>query len=76
MSKTVKFVKGKLYLNVSDEEFKKLFFCLHGRKEIVVLCSDELKETLENLPSEYVQPRLVDIKQYLDSVGIKYIEEY
>lgn len=72
----VKFVSAKPYLNVSDEEFNKLFFCLHGRKEVVVLCSSELKETLKSLPSNYLQPRLTDIKIYLNSVGIEYIEDF
>ena len=44
----VKFVSAKPYLNVSDDIFNKLFFCLHNRKEVVVLCSDELKNILKN----------------------------
>ncbi len=72
----VKFVSAKPYLNVSMEEFAKVFFCLHGRKEVVILCSDELKETLKNLPSDYLQPRLKDIKSYLDSQGISYEENF
>ena len=72
----VKFVSAKPYLNVSDEVFNKLFFCLHGRKEVVVLCSEELKCILKNLPSDYLQPRLIDIKKYLDSVGVKYVEDF
>ena len=76
MKEIVKFVSARPYLNVSDEEFNKIFFCLQGRKEVVVLCSEELKEILRNLPSEYCQPRLIDIKKYLDSVGIEYVEDY
>jgi hypothetical protein len=72
----VKFVSAKPYLNVSDEIFNNLFFCLHGRKEVVVLCSPQLKETLKNLPSNYLQPKLKDIKNYLDSVNIKYTEDF
>ena len=72
----VKFVSTKPYLNVSDEEFDKIFFCLQGRKEVVVLCSDELLEEIKNLPSDYLQPRLKDIKKYLDKQGIKYVEDY
>ncbi len=72
----VRFVSAKPYLNVSDEEFNKLFFCLHGRKEVVVLCSTELKEILKNLPSDYLQPRLIDIKNYLNNAGITYIEDF
>ena len=51
----VRFVSAKPYLNVSDEIFNKLFFCLQGRKEVVVLCSEELKNVLKNLPSDYLQ---------------------
>lgn len=77
MSKeVVNFVSAKPYLNVSDEEFDKLFFCLHGRKEVVVLCSSELKEKLKNLPSDYLQPRLIDIKKYLNNIGIEYTENF
>ena len=72
----VKFVSAKPYLNVSDDIFNKLFFCLHNRKEVVVLCSDELKNILKNLPSDYLQPRLIDIKNYLNSIGIEYIEDF
>lgn len=61
---------------MSDEEFKNIFFCLHGRKEVVIECSNELKEILRNLPSDYLQPRLKDIKKYLDSIEIKYIENF
>lgn len=75
-SKTVQFASAKPYLNVSDEEFNKLFFCLHGRREVVVLCDKELKETLKNLPSDYLQPRLKDIKAYLDTNNIPYIEDF
>jgi hypothetical protein len=42
---TVKFVSARPYLNAPDEVFNKLFFCLQGRKEVAVECSDELKET-------------------------------
>lgn len=72
----VKFVSAKPYLNVSNEEFNKLFFCLHGRKEVVVLCSGELKDKLKNLPSNYLQPRLIDIKNYLNTIGVQYIEDF
>jgi len=72
----VKFVSAKPYINVSDEVFNKLFFCLHGRKEVVVLCSTELKEILKNLPSDYLQPRLIDVKYYLNTVDIPYIEDF
>lgn len=72
----VKFVSAKPYLNVSDEVFNKLFFCLHGRREVVVICSDELKSTLKNLDSDYLQPRLKDIKSHLDSINISYIEDF
>jgi hypothetical protein len=73
MSEIVKFVSAKSYLNTQLP--KGLFFCLSGRKEVVVLCSDELKETLRELPSEYLQPRLKDIKAYLDKQGIKHVTE-
>lgn len=69
----VKFVSMKPYLNGNYDD---IFFCLHGRKEVVVLCSNELKEILKNLPSDYLQPRLIDIKKYLNSVGISYIEDF
>lgn len=72
----VEFVSAKPYLNVSDEVFDKLFFCLHGKKEVVVLCSEQLKHILKNLPSDYLFPRLIDIKAYLNSVGIKYVEDF
>jgi|LakMenE18May11ns_1017448.scaffolds.fasta_scaffold7569193_1 hypothetical protein len=72
----VQFVSAKPYLNCSDEEFNKVFFCLHGRKEVVVECSSELKEILKNLPSDYLQPRLIDIKDYLNKNGIGYIENF
>lgn len=73
---TVKFVSARPYLNAPDEIFNKLFFCLQGRKEVAVECSDELKQTLKNLPSDYFQPRLKDIKEYLTSQGIPFIEDY
>ena len=72
----VQFVSAKPYLNVSDEIFNNLFFCLHGRREVVVLCSYELKEKLRNLPSDYTQPRLKDIKEYLDKNGYEYLENF
>lgn len=72
----VQFVSARPYLNISDDEFVKLFFCLHGRKEVVILCDDELKEVLRNLPSDYLQPRLKDIKEYLDKQGIEYTENF
>lgn len=72
----VKFVSAKPYLNASNEVFNKIFFCLHGKKEVVVECSEELKYTLKNLPSEYLQPRLVDIKAYLNTNSIKYEENF
>jgi hypothetical protein len=73
---TVKFVSAKPYLNAPDEVFNKVFFCLQGRKEVVIECSDELKETLKNLPSDYLQPRLKDIKEYLNTQGIPFVEDY
>jgi hypothetical protein len=73
---TVKFVSARPYLNAPDEIFNKLFFCLQGRKEVAVECSDELKEQLKNLPSDYLQPRLKDIKEYLNSKGIPFVEDY
>ncbi len=72
----VQFVSAKPYLNVSDEEFQKIFFCLHGRKEVVVLCEDELKKKLKQLPSYFLQPRLNDIKKYLDENKIPYTENF
>ena len=72
----VKFVSAKPYLNASNDVFNKLFFCLHGRKEVVVLCSSELKNILKNLPSDYLQPRLIDIKNYLDKNEIEYTEDF
>lgn len=72
----VKFVSAKPYLSISNDEFNKVFFCLHGRREVVVLCSDELKDTLRNLPSDYLQPRLNDIKKHLNSIGVEYIEDF
>ena len=74
--KTVKFVSAKPYLNVSVSEFEKLFFCLQGRKEVVVICSDGLRKTLKMLPSDFLQPRLIDIKAYLDSKNIPWIEDF
>lgn len=77
MSKeTVFFVSAKPYVNSPNDIFDKLLFCLHGRKEVVIICSDELKEVLKALPSDYLQPRLVDIKAYLNSVGIEYKEDF
>lgn len=64
----IQFVSAKPYLNLPDEEFYKVFFCLHGRREVVVLCSDGLKETLRNLSSDYLQPKLTDIKAYLVNI--------
>jgi hypothetical protein len=73
----VRFVSAKPYLNVSDEEFSKLFFCLHGRREVVVLCDDEtIMKEIKNLPSEYFQPRLNDIKSYLTKNNIKFTEDF
>lgn len=72
----VQFVSAKPYLHVSDEELSKIFYCLHGRKEVVVLCDDDLKATLRNLPSDYLLPRLKDIKKYLDDNGIPYTEDF
>ncbi len=76
MNEVVKFVSAKPYLNCSDKVFNEIFFCLHGRKEVVILCSESLKNTLRNLPSNYLQPRLIDIKKYLDSNNIKYVENF
>jgi len=63
-------------LNASDDDFSKIFLCLHGRKEVVVICSEELKNILMNLPSDYFQPKLIDIKNYLKSNNIDFIEDY
>lgn len=76
MNPTIRFESTKNYLNSTDEEFKKEFFCLHGRKEVMVICEQELKETLRNLDSDYLQPRLKDIKKYLDDNNISYIEDF
>jgi len=67
----VNFVSAKPYLNSPN-----VFFCLQGRKEVVVECSPKLKDILQNLPSEYLQPRLKDIKKYLDDNGYTYTENY
>jgi len=40
----VEFVSAKPYLNVSDEEFMKIFFCLQGRKEVVVFMFSRIKK--------------------------------
>lgn len=72
----VHFVSAKPYLLLSDEDFKKVFFCLHGRKEVGVECSENLKNKLRSLPSEYCQPRLKDIKQYLINEGIEFTENF
>lgn len=76
MNKTVQFVSAKPYLNVPDDEFNKLLYCVSGRREVVVLCDDELKETLRNLPSDYFIPRLKDFKTYLKSKGIEWTEDF
>ncbi len=74
---STKFPKGGISildkLLIEDED---LFFCLHGRKEVVVECDSKLKETLRNLPSEYIQPRLKDIKKYLTDNNIPFIEDF
>lgn len=73
---TVRFESTRELMKQRDIDFNKIFFCLHGRKEIVVECSNELKDKLRDLPSEYLQPRLKDIKKYLDSQGIEYAENF
>lgn len=70
---TVRFVSARPYV---QKNLPVDFFCLHGRKEVVVLCSPELTKTLKELPSDYVQPRLVDIKKYLDDNGYPYTENF
>lgn len=72
----VKFVSAKPYLYAPDEVFNKVFFCLHGRKEVAVVCSDKLKSILKDLPSNYLQPRLIDIKSYLTNNNIEFIEDF
>lgn len=70
---TVRFVSAKPYLNLPNEEFDKIFFCLKGRKEVVILCSSELKNILKDLPSNYVQPQFKDIVKYLNDNEIPYV---
>lgn len=76
MTEKVQFVSAKPYLNISDQEFDKLFFVLHGRKEVVVLCSDELKAELEALPHIHILPTLKEVKKHLDGKGIEYSEDF
>lgn len=59
---TVQFVSAKPYLEVSDEEFDKLLYCMNGRKEVIVICSDELKKKLVALPSDWTIPRITEYK--------------
>ena len=70
---TVKFVSGYTYigLDLSYDEIMNLFVCAKGRKEVVVECSDELKEVLRNV-SEYSIPRFKDIEKYLKDNKIPY----
>ena len=70
----VQFVSAKPYLNLPDVEFNKVFYCVHGNKEVVVECSEELKTRLKELPCDYFIPRLKDIKKFLDEQGIPYTE--
>lgn len=72
--RTVQFVSAKPYLNVPDSEFDKLLYCMSGRREVVVLCDEELKDTLRSLPSDYYIPRLKDFKDYLKANGIEWTE--
>lgn len=74
MSKSiVRFVSTKGYMDTDEVPF----FCLHGKAEVVVECEDkELLEELKNLPSDYLQPRLKDIKEYLKSRDIGYMEYF
>ena len=71
----VKFVSAKPYVNLPFDV--DVFYCLQGRKEVVIVCSDELKAELKALPSDSViGHKLKDIKAYLDSKSISYIEDY
>ena len=63
-------------MTVPISELSKILLCLHGRKEVVVECEEPLLTILKNLPSEYLQPRLNDIKKYLDDNSIPYIEDF
>ena len=71
----VRFVSAKPYLNLPDYVINDLLICSHGRKEVVVVSSSKLKKELEELPSDYIQPRLKDITKYLKDKEIEYVIE-
>lgn len=75
-SEVVQFVSAKPYLNVPDEEFNKLLWCMKGRKEVIVLCSHELKLKLAAIESEWTIPRISEFKEYLKAHGIPWTEDY
>lgn len=76
MKEIVQFVSARPYLNVSMEEFNKLFLCYHGRREVVVLCSSEIKKSLDGLEYETNFPKVKEVKKYLDSIGVEYTENF
>jgi hypothetical protein len=64
-------------LKIPDSEFDKLLFCTKGRTEIVVLCSDELKNKFKKeLMTNYLVPTLKEIITFLKKENIPYTEEY
>jgi len=72
MKEVVKFVSAKPYLYLPDEKFNKVVFCVYGRKEAVIECSDELKKIIKDLPSGYCIPRYKDIIKWLKENGYEY----
>jgi len=69
---TVRFVSAKPYMSVPISELNEVFFCLKGRQEVVVECSDSMKEELRALPSEYYIHRIKEIIAYLEATGVPY----
>ena len=68
----VKFVSAKPYMSVPISELHNVYFCLKGRQEVVVECSESLKEELRALPSEYYIPRMREVIKYLEATGVPY----
>ena len=72
----VRFVSAIPFLTYPIETLKDIYIVLQGRKEVVVICSQELRFLLEQIPSIYFHQTLKDLKLFCSANNIKFVENY
>lgn len=72
----VRFVSAIPFLSYPIEKQNDLFFVMHRRKEVMVICSDELRKVFQNIPSLYFHQTLKNVKLYCIANGISFVESY